>query len=101
MKTKEILFKHAKKRAAERYDLELTWQMFERYNHKIRMNDKSCYPLAKESLRLTHWLIDDTYIVIYDKQRHAIVTFLPPDAIHNYLTGSTYFQDRKNLRRHD
>lgn len=30
-------------------------------------------------------MLNEIYLVVYDKTRNGITTFLPPDAIHNYL----------------
>ena len=103
MKTREILFKHAKRRAVERYEFEIDQNTFENFNHRIMEYSKNRIAngilfLKKESNRLVHYLIDDIYIVVFCKQRKAITTFLPPDAIHNYLTGSKYFENRKKWK---
>lgn len=100
-KTKEHLYKHSKRRALERYDLELDWKMFERFNQLIIKQSKQVLFLGRESHNRTHWLINDQFIVVFDKQRKAISTFLPPDAIHNYLTGSDYLKNRNTWKRND
>jgi hypothetical protein len=104
-KTKEILYKHSKRRALQRYDLDLTWPIFEQWNQRIRrtLNDRrlelGCLWLAKESQRLSHWLIDDIYIIVFDGQRNAICSFLPPDAINNYLKGADWIKNRQAMKR--
>lgn len=82
-KTDNILFKHAKKRALERYQLELSETLWRQLAGKIQ-NQIATF-LWKESNSRVHYLVDDQFVVVYDKTRHAITTFLPPESIHGYL----------------
>jgi hypothetical protein len=74
---------HAKKRALERYGLELNKDSYRGLCKMIQDNQGRC--LGKQSLRLSVWALDldvgseiITCNVVYDKERHTIVTFLPP-----------------------
>lgn len=87
---------HAKRRAKERYDLELN-------RHSLKDLVKlvqSCTGIfiRKKSNRVSNWLINyqgKDLLVSYDKIRKTIITFLPlesiPDSIgeDNYLTEET------------
>jgi hypothetical protein len=78
---------HAKRRAAERYGVILDKDMYQQLCRDIQENRGEC--LGKQSNRLTVWRINviattdfgdqvpTTAEVVYDKQRHRIVTFLP------------------------
>lgn len=78
---------HAKKRAAERYGLELNREIYGRLCQAIQDGKGQC--MGKQSNRLSVWRIQvitgaevpfkaTECNVVYDKQRHTIVTFLPP-----------------------
>ncbi len=41
--------------------------------------------LGRESNTRTHWMVNDYLIAVYDSKRQSIATFLPPEAINNYL----------------
>lgn len=82
-KTREHLYKHARKRAMERYHLDLTPALYEEMITLIQRN--KCFSLGKESVTRSHFMIHSQYIVVYDCKRKAISTFLPPEAIWNYL----------------
>jgi hypothetical protein len=78
-------FRHAQRRAKERYGIELNKDRYMQLCTQVK-DGKGQY-LGKQSLRLSVWRIDAQDdsgkavrpVVIYDKQRHRIVTFLPPD----------------------
>lgn len=83
---------HAKKRAQERYGLELTKESYLALCRDIQEGRGTC--LGKQSNRLSVWKLQivvhpevargpkmtivTSANVVYDKQRHTIVTFLPP-----------------------
>jgi hypothetical protein len=83
MKTAKDCFKHAIKRARERYDEWFTIKDMERMSLLIRQGKAK--HLLNESHSRTHWLIEDKYIVVYNKNLSAITTFLPPEKIFLYL----------------
>lgn len=69
---------HAKKRAQERYGLNLTKEVRRNIRDKIRKNDGKF--LERQSRRVTLWEVEYDcvkYKVVYDKLRGEIVTFLP------------------------
>jgi len=82
-KSRMDYFRHAKKRAFERYGLSLSSDDWERLNRQV-VNGKGLL-LLSESNNRTHWLLEDQYIVVYEKSRKGIVTFLPPEMIMSYL----------------
>jgi hypothetical protein len=84
-KTVADYFKHARRRAIERYDLWLTRREYEQMIQEIQQGKHLL--LQRESCSRTHWLVSGQYIVVYEKVRKGIVTFLPPEAIDNYLTN--------------
>ena len=73
-------------RALQRYDLDLdlgTWANF----------GNLCQPgrakfLKMESASRSHWLIHDQFIVVYNKKLGGICTFLPPEAIWEYIDAN-------------
>lgn len=81
-KTIDDQSKHARRRAHERYGIYLTDEDYKKLIERIKRND--CEVLLKESNTRTHFLVD-CFIVVYDKARGSIATFLPPEAIHTYL----------------
>lgn len=105
-KTREIQFKHAQKRARERYGLFLTFEDYMSFVNLIRegTSSKRVLPLGRESISRSHFLIDDMYIVVYDKTRQSIATFLPADAINNYLpliNGRPSFMGREHTKSYE
>lgn len=87
-KTKDILFKHARRRIRERYDIWLDHAMYDRMIVDIQ-KEIACF-LGRESHTRTHWMLDGFLIAVYDSKRSAISTFLPPEAIDNYLPLGTF-----------
>lgn len=72
----ESLIIHARKRAAERYGLDLTEDDYQKLNDLAR----SATVVKRTSNRLTVRVIQVNgypYRVVYDSGRHQIVTFLP------------------------
>jgi hypothetical protein len=80
----ESEFKHAQRRARERYDIDLHQDRYTQLCKQIESGQGEF--LGKQSLRLSVWRIQTvdsngdkvSPVVIYDKSRHQIVTFLPP-----------------------
>ena len=71
-------FHHACRRALERYSLCLTRSSYTALCQQIRGGHGEC--LGRQSNRLSVWRVSlngQTYPVVYDKNRHLIVTFLP------------------------
>lgn len=67
---------HAKRRAAERYGIELTARRRREiiagiHSHKYQF-------VERQSHRISVFLVDGVRVV-YDRQRKELVTFLPPD----------------------
>ncbi len=87
MKTVKDCHKHAIRRARERYQAFFTIKEMEQLSRRIRERDAKF--LLVESGSRTHWLIDGQYIVVYNKNLNAITTFLPPEAIWNYVPCNT------------
>ena len=88
-KTAKDCYRHAIKRARERYDAFFTFDEMEVLSRRIRQCNvpgrAGVVHLLTESGTRTHWLIDDQFIVVYNRNLKAITTFLPPDAIYSYL----------------
>jgi hypothetical protein len=78
---------HAQKRARERYDLYITVADIVKLEEKIRAGEAK--KLLEESNSRRHYLIDDQWIVVYNRKLQAITTFLPPDAIFGYIPEKT------------
>jgi hypothetical protein len=77
-KTKDILVKHALKRAFERYDAMLSPADIEAMNRKIRSNEGQ--HVERQSSTRTVWIVpygDARFAVVYNKALSCIVTFLP------------------------
>lgn len=84
----EAQFRHAQRRAAERYGITLGWGEYLGLCRQIQ--DGWGEYLGKQSNRVTVWRVDAMAtidevlvpvraVVVYDKLRHRIVTFLPKD----------------------
>lgn len=82
--------RHAIRRATERYDLDLTEDSYLKLCRQVQ--DGKGQFLGRQTNRLTVWRITAdresrfekeavTANVVYDKLRHRIVTFLPPEAV--------------------
>lgn len=83
MKTAKDCFKHAIKRARERYDEWFTLKDLERMSQAVRQG--KAVHLLTESHSRSHWFLDDKFIVVYNRNLGAITTFLPPEKIFLYL----------------
>lgn len=90
MKTAKDCHRHAIKRARERYQAFFTFKEMEDLSKRVRWQ-KGVKHLLTESGTRTHWLIDDMYIVVYNRNLGAITTFLPPEAIYSYLGNGKRF----------
>lgn len=86
-KTAKHCYRHAIQRARERYQVFFTLDEMEKLSRRIQRGEGK--HLWTESGSRTHWLIDDQFIVVYNKNIKAIATFLPPENIFNYLSGDT------------
>lgn len=81
-KKKKALQRHSRLRAAERYDLFIDRDLRGKIVRSIQKHGP--YPVKfvrKQSNRVTVWdvtLEDKTVRAVYDKNRHEIVTVLPP-----------------------
>jgi len=77
-KTQKTLIKHAKLRAAQRYDITLSRR---KHDEVVRQIQEGLATLVeKQSLRVTVWLVKIEEInvpVCYDKKRKCIITCLP------------------------
>lgn len=77
---KEMEFRHACRRACERFGLRLTENDIWEIIRKIQNNDAE--HLYKQSNRVSHFLLtydEQKMIVVYDKLRNMVVTFLEPE----------------------
>jgi hypothetical protein len=82
LKTKaDAQFVHSRRRALERYGLDLSPDT---YRHAINLIRRGLgQPQGRITWRLSKFVIhinEVSYIVVYDKKRHTIATFLPRDA---------------------
>ena len=81
MKTRKILHSHAKKRAKERFGIQLNKEMRKKIINLIQTGDPACKCLNKVSRIRSEFQLTfegKEYRVIYDRKRHGLVTFLPP-----------------------
>jgi len=77
---------HAKRRARERYGLNLRQHEYDELVRRIK-NNIDCRFLQRQSNRVSLFAIkmDGNWLpVVYDKQRHTVVTILPPEALDQY-----------------
>lgn len=80
-KTPKILNAHAKKRAAERYNIDLNREARQEIVHKIQHNEAEF--VGKQSNNRSFWRVQhqgESLNVVYDKQRSTMCTVLPKDA---------------------
>lgn len=78
MNKKKAEQRHSKRRAQERYGLDLTKAIRDALRGKIK-KQKGKF-LYRRSRRVSVWQVThqaETYKIVYDKQRKEIVTFLP------------------------
>lgn len=78
-----MMFRHARRRLIERYGVWLEEKDFKNLVARIQKGEATF--LGHESASRSHWLIDDQWIAVYHKPKKCIATFLPPEAIDNYL----------------
>lgn len=91
VKTADDCRRHAKRRVTERYGVFLSYEEIKELETMIQT--RRGLHLKKESNTRSHWLLEDRYIVVYNKNLRAIVTFLPPDAIMNYLPSNKEYTE--------
>ena len=80
-KTPKILNAHAKKRAAERYHIDLNRDARQEIVRKIQHNEAEF--VGKQSNNRSFWRVDhagESLNVVYDKQRSTMCTVLPKEA---------------------
>lgn len=82
----ESQFSHCRRRAKERYGIEMTREMYERWIAAIQDREAGIgkRPLGKESHRLTHFAIthgDIEVPVVYDRETKTIKTVLPESGL--------------------
>lgn len=82
-KTKWHLYKHASRRIRQRYGVWIEEPEWNRMNRDIQQGKAQF--LGRESHSRSHWMIDGYLIAVYDNKRQGIATFLPPEAINNYI----------------
>ena len=78
----------------ERYGVWVENADYERMINDIQRG-KACF-LGRESNSRTHWMVDLYLIAVYDNKRRSIATFLPPEAIDNYIPIGSF--DPKNFK---
>lgn len=82
---KKSQYQHTQRRAWERYGLTVGPKTYDEMVQKIQGQD--CVFLQKQSNRVSMFAvkIDEQWIpVIYDRDSHSIVTFLPQQALEPY-----------------
>lgn len=78
--------KHAKKRALERHEIDLTQEDFKKIKDMIESGRSEL--LKKQSHRVSIRKIilnNNEYVIVYDHNRKTVVSFLPKD---NWFTGT-------------
>jgi hypothetical protein len=90
---------HAKRRLSERYGISLCWGQFHALMDKLvsQIQTGKAVCLGRQSNRVTiwkvqvpHWMDQDQTVdapVVYDSERHQIVSFLPPEALTEGVHG--------------
>lgn len=76
---------HARKRALERYNLEVDRKLLNWFAGQIKSNKAIFF--RRKSNRVTNWIVkynNENYLVSYDKQRKTIITFLPKEKMKNF-----------------
>lgn len=93
-KLKAHLHAHARKRAKERYGIQLTKELCRRIIAAIQSSDSNRRKLVvKQSLLRTVFDVPidgQTFRVVYDTKRHCIATFLPGGPTSNAPNGPTH-----------
>lgn len=92
---KKSAFIHAKKRLKERYDIDLTPDMFQKMTSEIK-NDRGNLTIEKHNgTRIVKYRLKDKNIFIgFSDILKAIKTFLPPQDFYNHLFLPTSLVDR-------
>lgn len=73
---------HAQRRASERYGIAVTPEIYTSLCKDIQSASQNTEYVGKQTNRITVWAVQHEchrLLAVYDKQRHRIVTFLPPD----------------------
>jgi len=102
-KTSKILNAHAKKRAAERYDVDLNKDARREIVQMIRSNHADF--VSKQSNNRSLWRVDyegQPLNVVYDKQRSTLCTVLPKEAHefqHTDWTAAAHEHERGKVRK--
>lgn len=77
---------HAKRRASERYNLQLNKDKFNELIAILQHNFTRSLVIKQShrvSVHLLHLIDDSRYLVVYDNKRKTIVTFLPKELIND------------------
>lgn len=81
-------FSHARRRAAERYGLDLTLDDLHALARLIRTHDRSVVPLGIRDDGRRPWVAvrigQAWYPVVYDVATASVVTFPPPEVLDRY-----------------
>lgn len=83
-KTKDTLYAHASRRFEERYGEPLSMGRWAAMNTEI-VSEGDVDLLMEESNSRHHYLVWGKYVCVYNTKLKGIATFLPPEAIWNYL----------------
>src|SRR5271168_2460258 len=89
-KTPKILNAHAKKRAAERYHIDLNRDARQEIVRKIQHNEAEF--VGKQSNNRSFWRVqyqNESLNVVYDKARSTMCTVLPKEA-HEFQEGTDW-----------
>lgn len=103
-KTPFHLRRHAIKRAKERYELSLSSADIKDISSLIKSDDRDKTKikfLCKQSNRISHWKVfykEQWILVVYDKNRNTVVSFLPKDVPDDYYERHTQKQYEKNIK---
>lgn len=92
MPTKNEYFKHTKERMYERYNYELTKEVYDLMSSYIKdENRKKAKFLKKSSNRRSVWLVVHDkrhFIAVYGKVQHCIITVLPYRVIKEFKNAA-------------
>jgi hypothetical protein len=72
------------RRAQQRYPGSIDGMIVEELIRRIQQGDASAEYIFKQSNRTSRWIVtyaEVEYLVVYDKVRQQIATFLPPERI--------------------
>jgi hypothetical protein len=78
---------HAQKRAIQRYGVPIGPKTYNELCQKVQKQGPECVFLERQSNRVSMFavILEGNWVpIIYDKQRHTIVTFLPQTALEPY-----------------